>query len=613
MNRITRRMLSGGLVAGLTILAASAQAQARSGKWTLNAPEGEWWMTGRDYSLQRFSPLAQINTSNVANLKAAWTFSTGTLRGHEGNPLVVGNVMYVHTSFPNNVYALDLSKEGAPQIWKYAPNQSPDAIPIACCDLVNRGTAYHPSGKIYIQLLQGELAAIDAKSGKELWKAKHPDHSGAGVEANGYKQGATMTNAPIVIGDLVIAGISGGEFGVRGRVSAFDANTGKHVWTAYSTGPDSEVMIEGDANPNYASHKGKDLGVSTWQGDEWKRGGGTTWGWYSYDPELNLLYYSVGNPGTWNPDQRPGDNKWSMSMFARNPQTGKAKWVYQMTPHDEWDYDGVNENVLFEKGGQKLLAHFDRNGIAYTVDRTNGKVVVANAFGPINWAKNAGTGTPVEGVVTTGVPVKDAKFGTSSKKNGEGICPAAIGFKDQQPSAYSPITGLFYVPANHICMDYEGVEVKYTAGQPYVGAIVRMFPGPGGNRGRFIAWDPMTGKQVWEIKENLAAYGGVLTTAGGVVFYGTMEGWLKAVDQKTGKVLWKFKTPSGIIGNPMTYKAPDGKQYVAVLSGIGGWAGIGVAAGIGAEDPTAGLGALGAFGDAGQFSTQGGVLTVFGL
>jgi PQQ-dependent dehydrogenase (methanol/ethanol family) len=613
MNRITRRMLSGGLVAGLTLLAASAQAQARSGKWTLNAPEGEWWMTGRDYSLQRFSPLAQINTSNVANLKAAWTFSTGTLRGHEGNPLVIGNVMYVHTSFPNNVYALDLSKEGAPQIWKYAANQSPDAIPIACCDLVNRGTAYHPSGKIYIQLLQGELAAIDAKTGKELWKAKHPDHSNAGVEANGYKQGATMTNAPIVIGDIVIAGISGGEFGVRGRVSAFDANTGKHLWTGYSTGPDSEVMIEGDANANYASHKGKDLGVSTWQGDEWKRGGGTTWGWYSYDPELNLFYYSVGNPGTWNPDQRPGDNKWSMTMFARNPQTGKVKWAYQMTPHDEWDYDGVNENILFEKGGQKLLAHFDRNGIGYTVDRTNGKVIVANAFGPINWAKSGGTGTPVEGVVTTGVPVKDPKFGTSSKKNGEGICPAAIGFKDQQPAAYSPITGLMYVPANHICMDYEGVEVKYTAGQPYVGAIVRMFPGPGGNRGRFIAWDPMTGKPVWEIKENLAAYGGVLTTAGGVVFYGTMEGWLKAVDQKTGKVLWKFKTPSGIIGNPMTYKAPDGKQYVAVLSGIGGWAGIGVAAGIGAEDPTAGLGALGAFGDAGQFSTQGGVLTVFGL
>jgi glucose dehydrogenase len=213
----------------------------------------------------------------------------------------------------------------------------------------------------------------------------------------------------------------------------------------------------------------------------------------------------------------------------------------------------------------------------------------------------------------TGVPEKDPRYGTTAKQNTTGICPAAIGFKDQQPAAYSPQTGYFYVPANNICMDYEGVEVKYAAGQPYVGAIVRMFPGPGGNRGRFIAWDPMKGKVVWEKKENLAAYGGALTTAGNLVFYGTMEGWLKALDARTGQELWKFKTPSGIIGNPMTYIGPDGRQYIAVLSGIGGWAGIGVAAGIGAEDPTAGLGALGAFGDAAQFSTQGGVLTVFAL
>jgi lanthanide-dependent methanol dehydrogenase len=613
MNRFTWKVLSGA-AAGLAFAAVANAQQARSGAWTLNAPEGDWFSTGRDYGLQRYSPLKQITTANVKDLKAAWTFSTGTLRGHEGNPLVVGNVMYVNTSFPNIVYALDLSKPGAPQIWKYVPNQSPDAIPIACCDLVNRGTAYHPSGKIFIEALQGELIALDAKTGKELWKSKHPDHSDAGPEAIGYKQGATMTNAPIVIKDIVIAGISGGEFGVRGRVSAFDVNSGQHKWTMYSTGPDKEVGIEGDANANYASHKGKDLGVSTWNGsDEWKRGGGTTWGWYSYDPELDNFYYSVGNPGTWNPDQRPGDNKWSMTIFARKPETGKVVWAYQMTPHDEWDYDGVNENILFESGGKKLLAHFDRNGIGYTIDRTNGKVIVANAYGPINWAVSKGTGTPVEGVVATGVPKKDPKYGTTSKKNTEGICPAAIGFKDQQPAAYSPLTGLFYVPTNHICMDYEGVEVKYSAGQPYVGAIVRMFPGPGGNRGRFIAWDPMSGTVKWEIKENLAAYGGALTTAGGLVFYGTMEGWLKAVDQKSGKVLWQFKTPSGIIGNPMTYSGPDKKQYVAVYSGIGGWAGIGVAAGIGAEDPTAGLGALGAFGDAGQFSTQGGVLTVFSL
>ncbi len=280
-----------------------------------------------------------------------------------------------------------------------------------------------------------------------------------------------------------------------------------------------------------------------------------------------------------------------------------------MTPHDAWDYDGVNEMILSDQtiGGKpvKALTHFDRNGFGYTLDRTNGKVLVANPYGPTNWAKSVD--------LTTGRPVEDASKRTTAKGNTEGICPAAIGFKDQQPAAYSPKTQLFYVPVNNICMDYEGVEVKYAAGQPYVGAIVRMFPGPGGNRGRFIAWDPRLGKVMWEDKENLAAYGGVLTTGGDLVFYGTMEGWLKAVDPKTGKLLWQYKTPSGIIGNPMTYVGPDGKQYVAVLSGIGGWAGIGVAAGIGAEDPTAGLGALGAFGDAGSFTTQGGVLTVFSL
>ena len=233
MNRRSQKVISGGIAASMFVFAvasANAQAGARTGAWTYGAAPGEWVMPGYDYGLSRFSPLKQITTANVANLKAAWSFSTGTLRGHEGNPLVIGNVMYVHTSFPNKVYALDLSKPGAPIIWQLTPNQSPDAIPIACCDLVNRGTAYHKSGKIFIELLQGELLAIDAKTGKELWRAKHPDKSNAGVEANGYKQGATMTNAPIVIKDMVIAGISGGEFGVRGRVTAFDVNTGKqHV------------------------------------------------------------------------------------------------------------------------------------------------------------------------------------------------------------------------------------------------------------------------------------------------------------------------------------------------------------------------------------------------
>jgi alcohol dehydrogenase (cytochrome c) len=584
------------VLAGAVLVATASVAAQESSLETMSENANQWVMTGRTYDLQRYSPLTQINATNVAHLHAAWSFSTGTLRGHEGNPLVIGSVMYLHSSFPNKVYALDLSKPGAPQIWQYTPEQDANVIPIACCDVVNRGLAYHPSGKLYIELLQGDLLALDAKTGKKIFQVKSAD----------FHKGETMTNAPLVVKNVVITGISGGEFGVRGRVTAFDAMDGHEVWRGYSTGPDADVKITGVPNANYPSMQGKDLGVSTWQGDEWQHGGGTTWGWYSYDPKLNLFYYGSGNPGTWNPDQRPGDNKWSMTIWARNPETGEVKWAYQMTPHDAWDYDGVNEMVLIDtKDGKKILTHFDRNGFGYTLDRTNGKVLVANPYGPVNWAKSID--------LTTGRPVEDASKRTTAKGNTEGICPAAIGFKDQQPSAYSPKTGWNYVPTNNICMDYEGVEVKYAAGQPYVGAIVRMFPGPGGNRGAFIAWDPMQGKIMWSDKENLAAYGGALATAGDIVFYGTMEGWLKAVDQKTGKLLWEYKTPSGIIGNPMTYVGPDGKQYVAVLSGIGGWAGIGVAAGIGAEDPTAGLGALGAFGDAGSFSTQGGVLTVFSL
>jgi lanthanide-dependent methanol dehydrogenase len=557
---------------------------ARASSASAPVADKEWTMPNKNTSATRYSALSEINTGNVKELKAAWTFSTGVLRGHEGEPIVVGTTMYLATPFPNIVYALDLSKEGAPVKWKYSPKQDAAVIPIACCDTVNRGVTY-ADGKIFHNLLDTTTVALDAETGKELWKVKQGD----------YRQGQTITSAPMVIKDKVISGISGGEFGVRGFVTANDVNTGKQVWRMYSTGPEAEVGFPGS--------------VETWKGDEWKRGGGTTWGWYSYDPELDLFYYGTGNPGSWNPDQRPGDNKYSMTIFARNPDTGKAAWAYQKTPHDAWDYDGINENVLVDANinGQmrKVLVNFDRNGFSYVLDRKTGELLQANAFGEVNWA------TSID--LKTGRPVENPDKRTSASKNTKDICPSAMGAKNQQPVSYSPQTGFFYVPTNNLCMDYEGVEVKYQAGQPYVGAIVVSKPGPGGNRGEFIAWDPNTGKKVWGIKENLSTWGGALSTAGGVVFYGTMEGWLKAVDAKTGDVLWKFKTPSGIIGNPMTYVGPDGKQYVAILSGIGGWSGIGVAAEMGLEDPTAGLGAIGAFSDLASFSNQGGVLSVFSL
>ena len=577
------KRLSGLLIVATFMLPVFITACTNGGSQP-KEEDKQWTMQNKNYQSTRYSSLDSINTDNIKNLKVAWTFSTGVLRGHEGGPLVVGSTMYVHTPFPNIVYALDLTKEGAPIKWKYVPKQDPQVIPVACCDTVDRGLAY-ADGKIFNNQLDTTTVALDAETGKELWKVKQGD----------YKEGQTITSAPLVIKDKVISGISGGEYGVRGFVTANDVKTGKQVWRMYSTGPEAEVGFPGS--------------VETWKGDEWKTGGGTTWGWYSYDPDLNLLYYGTGNPGSWNPDQRPGDNKWSMTIFARDPDTGKAKWAYQKTPHDAWDYDGINEMVLVDisiKGQpRKVLVNFDRNGFSYTLDRATGELLMAEPFVNVNWA----TGVDLK----TGKPIENPEKRTSASKNTKDICPSAMGGKNQQPVAYSPRTNLFYVPTNNLCMDYEGVQVKYQAGQPYVGAIVVSHPGPGGNRGEFMAWDPTTGKKVWGIKEGLSNWGGALATGGDVVFYGTMEGWLKGVNAKTGEILWKFKTPSGIIGNPMTYVGPDGKQYIAVLSGIGGWSGIAVAADLGAEDPTAALGALGAFGDVANFSNQGGVLTVFSL
>ncbi len=578
---------------------AAPAGPAKTGLLALQDDPNQWVMPNGNYSSTRYSTLDQINASNVGNLKVAWTFSTGVLRGHEGGPLVIGDVMYIHTPFPNKVFALDLNNEGK-IIWRYEPRQDPSVIPVMCCDTVNRGLAY-ADGKIFLSQADTTLVALDAKNGNVLWTAVNGDPT----------KGATSTAAPMVIRDKVYVGISGGEFGVRGYLTAYNVNDGKLVWRGYSMGPDSETLMDPDKTTHLGTLVGKDSGIATWEGDQWKIGGGTTWGWYSYDPDLNLIYYGSGNPSTWNPAQRPGDNRWSMTVWARDADTGMAKWVYQMTPHDEWDYDGVNEMILVDQvvKGQprKALVHFDRNGFGYTLDRVTGELLVAEKYDPaVNWA------THVD--MATGRPQVVSKY--STHQNGEdvnttGVCPAALGSKDQQPSSYSPRTGLFYVPTNHVCMDYEPFRISYTAGQPYVGATLTMYPAPGGtNLGNFIAWDADRGKIVWSNPEPFSVWSGALATAGDVVFYGTLEGYLKAVDAKTGKELYRFKTPSGIIGNVNTY-THKGKQYIAVLSGLGGWAGIGMAAGL--TESTAGLGAVGAYSSLADYTQLGGQLTVFEL
>jgi PQQ-dependent dehydrogenase (methanol/ethanol family) len=588
-----RRYASAGaalaLIASLAV-PASKPTSANDDVLKQTAKPEQWAIQTGDYANQRFSKLNQINKDNVKNLRVAWTFSTGVLRGHEGSPLVVGDVMYVHTPFPNIVYALDLKEDGR-IIWKYEPKQDPSVIPVMCCDTVYRGVAY-ADDTIYLHQADTTLVALDAKTGKEKWKVVNGDP----------KKGETNTATVLPVKDKIIVGISGAEFGVRGHITAYDAKTGKRLWRAYSVGPDDEIMVDPEKTMSLGKPIGKDSSLKTWTGDQWKIGGGTTWGWYSYDPATNLFYYGTANPSTWNPVQRAGpdgkpiDQKWTMSIFARDADTGVAKWIYQMTPFDEWDFDGVNEMILadIDVAGQKrkTLVHFDRNGLAYTLDRVTGELLVAAKYDPkVNWTTGVVMDKSSPQYGRPQVVAKYSTFQNGPDVNTKGVCPAALGTKDQQPASFSPRTGLFYVPTNHVCMDYEPFKVSYTAGQPYVGATLSMFPAPGshGGMGNFIAWDAGTGT---------------------IVFYGTLEGYIKAVDEKDGKELYRFKTPSGIIGNVMTYMH-NGKQYVAVLSGVGGWAGIGLAAGL--TNPTDGLGAVGGYASLRDYTALGGTLTVFSL
>ncbi len=563
-----------------------------------NQPDdGQWVMAPKNYASTRFSTLAQINTSNVKTLKLAWSFSTGVTRGHEAAPLIVNNTMYIVTPWPNYLYALDLTKPGAPMKWVYQPNPSPASQGVACCDVVNRGAAYY-KGKIYYNTLDVQTVAVDANTGKEVWKTKLGD----------INLGESITMAPIVVKGQVLVGNSGGEFGVRGWLTAVDADTGKITWRAYSTGPDKDVLIGPNFKPFYAEDRRKDLGVNTWPGDSWKIGGGTGWSWISYDPDLDLIYYGTSNPGPWNPEQRPGDNKWTSALFARRPETGEAIWAYQFNPHDDHDYDGVNENILLDLniGGQlrKVLAHPDRNGRVYIIDRATGEVLSAEPFAYINTSEGVDLKT---GRLKVN-PEKATGFKTVRDE-----CPAPPGGKDWQPSSYSPKTGLIYIPHNNLCYETQGVQANYIAGTPFVGMNVRMYAGPGGNRGEFSAWDPVKAKAVWSVKEMFPAWSGTVVTSGDVVFYGTMDGWFKALDDRNGNLLWQFKVGSGVIGQPVTYKGPDGKQYVAVLSGVGGWSGAVVAGGINTVDGTAALGFTNAMTDLGKYTTKGGMLYVLSL
>jgi PQQ-dependent dehydrogenase (methanol/ethanol family) len=576
--------LAGLLAAGLVF------AQAPS--------DAEWRMAGRDPANTRFSPLAQVNAANVSQLKMVFSFPTGLERGHEAAPIIADNTMFVVGPYPNPVFAFDLARPGFALKWKFDPVPEPSAQGVACCDTVNRGAVY-ADGRLFFNTLDNHTIALDAKTGRELWRTKLGE----------IRKGESMTMAPLFVKGKVLVGNSGGEFGVRGWLTALDAATGRIAWRAYSTGPDSEVLIGPGFKPFYASDRGKDLGVTTWPPEAWKIGGGTVWGFISYDPELDLIYYGTGNPGPWNPEQRPGDNKWTSGVFARKPDTGEAVWFYQSSPHDLHDYDGINESVLVDLPWQgrsrKLMLRPERNGYVYVMDRTTGQVLSATPFVHVTTS----TGVDLQTGALKYNPDKDPHAGRTVRS----ICPASPGAKDWQPSAWSPRTRLLYIPHQNLCQDAITFQASYIAGTPFVGADVKMYAGPGGYRGVFTAWDPIAGRKAWEVKENFPVWSGALVTAGDVAFYGTMDGWFKAVDARNGHLLWQFKTSSGIIGQPVTWRGADGQQYVAVLAGVGGWAGAIVSAQLDPRDATGALGFVGAMRDLAQATVRGGNLYVFAL
>jgi PQQ-dependent dehydrogenase (methanol/ethanol family) len=576
----------------------AANARAVPDAAAAPAGQGEWTMPLGDYAATRYSALADINPGNVARLRPVFTFDTGIPRGHEAPPLVVGGTMYLVTPFPNMVIALDLARPGHPVKWTYRAPVVRRAQGVACCDVVNRGAAY-ADGRLFFNSLDGQTVALDAATGREIWR----------VQLGNINIGETITMAPLVAEGRVLVGNSGGEFGVRGWLAALDAASGAQIWKAYSTGPDADVLIGAEFHPHYASDQGRDLGVSSWQPEGWRLGGGTPWGWISYDPATHLIFYGTGNPGPWNSEQRPGDNKWTTGVFARDIRTGQARWFYQSSPHDLFDHDDINESLLLDMpiGGamRHVLVRPARNGFLYVFDRASGQVLSADPYAYVNSIRRID--------LATGRPEWAEDKLPHSGRTTRDICPAAPGGKDWNPSAFSPRTGLIYMPHLNLCMDEGHGDANYIAGTPYLGADARMFAGPGGNRGMLTAWDPVARRAVWRIREDLPLWSGALATGGDLVFYGTMDGLFKAVDARTGRLLWQFRMNSGTIGLPIAYRGPDGRQYVAIFAGVGGWSGALIAGALDRGDPTSALGFVNAVRDLPSRTNAGGRLYVFAL
>ena len=539
-QRFKATFLSGACAVALTLFGAgSAQALSTDypavtdARLANAAKDDGWLMYRRDYTNSGYVPFNEINASNVANLKQVWDFKSGLDVGHEAPPIVNGDYLFI-TGPKGKLYAFEATT-GKP-LWKYEHDLADTGLKTVCCDIVNRGVALY-GNNVYVATLNNDVVALDAKTGKTVWKNKleKPD------------VGYAMTLAPLVVKDKVVVGVSGGEYGGRGYVTALDAKTGKQTWKRFT------VPAPGEP------------GGDTWPKGAYKTGGGAAWLTGSYDADTDSLFWGVGNPGPWLATLRPGDNLYTDSVIALDPATGKVKWHYQYTPHDTWDYDGTNEQVLTDisYGGKsyKALVSASRNGWFYAIDRTNGKLIYAEKFAKATSVKEFKDGKPVTD--DTLRPDIDKEVFT---------CPSFLGGKNWWPISVSPDTHYAYVPTLHTCMTIKGAPgLAYKAGLPYLGESFKVLHDPDNkNWGSVQAIDVNTGKQVWTFASELPWNSGMLSTAGGLVFSGSADGYLYAFDAKTGKVLWKSpQATSGFLGVPSSWRV-NGKQYIGIWAGWGG-------------------------------------------
>lgn len=563
VGKAWRNAVIASLVLLLGVFFVSHAAFANEDLLRLQQQPGTVPMANGNYGGWNFSPLDQINTDNVANLQVKWTFQIGVTDSLEAPPLIVGDTMYILTPKPNTLIALDLTRDGWIK-WEFQPEMPGLAQATACCGAQTRGLTY-AEGKIFFNTLDGQLFAVDAETGEPVWRKDVVDLSIT----------ETTTTAPLIVGNNVIIGNEGGERGVRGWVAAFDINTGEQVWKWYNTGPDEEMGIGPRFQPYYADDQVPNVGVSTWYGDSWKRGGGTVWGYMTYDPDTNLFFYGTSNCAPWNPDYRrdpataPGldeyTSKYCAAEMARDATTGELVWAYSYTPQDQWDFDEPGQAFVvdLEINGElrKALVKPARNGFFYVFDRTNGEILLEPVpYTNVTWAFGVDmeTGRPIfneDTLVYTGIPTREI------------VCPFIAGnnwFND----AYSPVTGLVYFQAENTCARFEGLEGEYVPGENYtLFRATDVQTGPGGWRGELQAWNPVTLEKVWGLPSfSTVDNKPIMVTAGNLVFGGTDQGHIRAVDALTGEVLWTFRTGGDFRNSPVSYLGPDGNQYIAVIT-----------------------------------------------